>query len=589
MNKEDLVEKIIKIHESDQEQLDFVFSEQQKIIVTAPAGCGKTKSMISKIAYEILANKTMNFKKILALTFSVNAATKIKEDINEMLPVLLGRKEINVNNKLDVSNYHNFAFKLIQKHGYLLKEELLHIHSFSIIPENSRVLMEYLTSKEYGILNEYDSYLKDVKEKELEKLEEEYYRILIDKVIPNKLITFNGLLLIANKIFENKTIRSFYQKYYCMVIVDEFQDTNYLSYKLITNLFGENKIILMGDDIQKIYGFLGAIPGLFSKVSLEYGMKEMEFKTNYRFANNIEMKKLDNYIRGIIKNYDEIDSYEESADVKVKISDSQADEASFIVNHLTQKVTENESKVAVLVRAGYAANHVIVELEYQGIPYFNGLFSEQNPEYVRFHETASEIFQEESGNSKSVSNSVIEKVLSGIVNKRDEIMIDSDDIYIFDSLFRLLTLFLKSIKNKRLSRSEQYKKVVFVLGSNSLKHIMNEVEESIIVTTLHGSKGLEWDYVYMPEITAYTFPSSRSICTECGRREGRTVYPDACKFNFLSGLKSRFVEEISLFYVGITRAKKDVYLFSNVDFNRFGYTKKSSCMLSLPNLSLNKL
>ncbi len=584
MNRVEITKRIEEIHGSDQEQLDFIFSEDKRLIVTAPAGCGKTKSMISKIAYEIVSNDRINFKKILALTFSINAAAKIREDTQEILPLLLG-KEVDVAKKLSVSNYHNFAMRLIRKHGYSMNENLAEIDSFFIAPENAREIMRKLTDAEHSILLNYDTFLKEINIEKLQELEEDYFKILNEKLIPNNIMTFNGLLLIAARLLEMKAIRSFYQKYFCMIIIDEFQDTNYLSYRLITSLINENKIILMGDDIQKIYGFLGAMPNLFSHMAVSYNMKGIEFKTNHRFKDNKRMAKLDSYLRGIFKNYEKIELYEDKAMANFKFFKTTSGEAKFIVNHILQN-TANGKKVSVLVRAGFAANHVINELESRGIPYFNGLFSDQNPEYVRFHDITLSIFLEESGAGKAVSQKVLNKVLSRLEEQRNSIINNTANMYIYDSLYRLLETLFLGLKYTGLTKVEKHNKVLFILANGSLKHLLNEMDELITLTTIHGSKGLEWDYVYLPEMTSYIFPSSRSICSDCGRNGGNTLYEKSCEFNFLNQFKTRFEEELSLFYVAVTRAKRDVYLFANSDRNRFGHAKRASCLVRLPNLEL---
>ncbi|USK48020.1 ATP-dependent helicase [Bacillus sp. CMF12] len=584
MNKADIIKRIEEIHGSDNEQLDFILGDEKRLIVTATAGCGKTMSMISKIAYEMVTNDQMNFKKILALTFSINAAAKIREDTQNILPHILG-KEPDVTKKLSVSNYHNFSMRLIRKHGYVINENLAVIDTFIIVPENSRDIMKKLTNSEQSVLLSYDNYLKEINIGKLKEIEKDYFSILKEKLIPHKIMTFNGLLLLAIKLLEQQSLRNFYQKYFCMVIVDEFQDTNYLSYRLIRSLIGENKIILMGDDIQKIYGFLGAIPNLFSHMAAEYKMKEMEFKTNHRFKDNQRMAELDSYLRGLFKNYENVELYEEKALVNFKLFKTTSAEAKFIVNQILQQSAEGK-KAAVLVRAGFAADHVINELESRGVAYFNGLFSDQNPEYVRFHEITLSLFVEESGPGRAVSQKVLNKVLFRLEENRASIITDPAYMFIFESLYRLLDTLFRSLKYTSLTKAGKYNKVLFILANGSLKHLLNEMDELITLTTIHGSKGLEWDYVYLPELTSYIFPSSRSICSECARNGGNTLYEKTCEFNFSPQLKSQFEEELSLFYVAVTRARRNIYLFANRDRNRFGHAKRASCLVRLPNLKL---
>ena len=82
--------KIAAQHDNDQKQLEVIFSESSRLMVEAPAGYGKTTTMISRIAYLFITGKIPNPKHILGLTFSVNAALKINRDIAEKLPSLIG-------------------------------------------------------------------------------------------------------------------------------------------------------------------------------------------------------------------------------------------------------------------------------------------------------------------------------------------------------------------------------------------------------------------------------------------------------------------------------------------------------------------
>ncbi|URW89962.1 UvrD-helicase domain-containing protein [[Ruminococcus] torques] len=63
------------------------------------------------------------------------------------------------------------------------------------------------------------------------------------KLISNHTITYNGILISAIKLLRKNQISSFYKKYYQMIIIDEFQDTNLLGYLLIKKLIGDNVVI----------------------------------------------------------------------------------------------------------------------------------------------------------------------------------------------------------------------------------------------------------------------------------------------------------------------------------------------------------
>lgn len=585
MKKEDMILKLKEIHGDDKEQLNFILSNEEKIVITASAGCGKTKTMISKIAYELITTPNLNFKKILALTFSVNASTKIKEDTSEVLPKLLNNESIDLDKKLDVSNYHSFATKILFKHGYSLNNNLKNIKEFRTVPENTKILKEYLIADDIRVLSDFSRAISEVNIEIADELFERYKNILLNKLIPNSIITYNGLLVLGFLLLQNERIRNFYVQYYPIIIVDEFQDTNYLSYKIITSLIDkDNKVYLMGDDIQKIYGFLGAMPNLFSKMKNDYKMTAMEFNTNYRFKDNPRMLKLDKYIRQIFIQYDNMKNFREKAEINMGFYEKQETEIDKIYKDIIEK-TANGFNIAVLVNKKTSAENIIKKFENEAIKYFNGLFSDTDNYYIKFHKLALEYFITESGIGKSIAKRVLDNVILNLKNKKD--IITNDEV-IFNSLIRLLIALFENVKKANLSKEEKHNKISFVLSNSSLKRLMNEIDEQIVVTTIHGSKGLEWDYIYIPQITQGQFPVyfDNSLCKMCKERKSGIQENNFCKFTFPNDLKSKFKEELSLFYVAITRAKKDAYLFANFEKNEWGYTKKRSCLTTLPNLDI---
>src|SRR5574343_1510208 len=130
-------EKIITRHQGDEKQLDVIFSPANRLLVEAPAGYGKTNTMVSKIAYMIATKQIPNPKRLLALTFSVNAAYKIKKDVTQQVPLLLSDTglEISTSDKIFVSNYHGFSRSVLKKYGSVFHSNLKSIDTLQSIDD----------------------------------------------------------------------------------------------------------------------------------------------------------------------------------------------------------------------------------------------------------------------------------------------------------------------------------------------------------------------------------------------------------------------------------------------------------------------
>jgi len=102
--------------------------------------------------------------------------------------------------------------------------------------------------------------------------------------------------------------------------------------------------------------------------------------------------------------------------------------------------------------------------------------------------------------------------------------------------------------------------------------------------TIHSSKGLEWEYVIIPKLNGFAFPSS-FVCKPCQDVCSCNKEFDYCEFLYEESMEKTFQEEISVLYVEVTRAKKDVFMTVNTGLNQWNYTKQISCLLNLKGLS----
>ena len=242
-------------HQGDLKQLEIVFDTRNRLLVEAPAGYGKTNTLVSKVAFMIATSEIPYPKKLLALTFSVNAAYKIKKDVSQKVPELLRESNINlkISDKLFVSNYHGFSRRFLKKYGYLLHENLSKIDNIQSVDDgNIRETMEEAEGLSYPnalFLSKYNTDLKNLNCNLIEDSIEQYNQIAIDEILSRNVIPYNAILTLTIKLFNDyPKILSFYQKFFTSILVDEYQDTNTLSYWILQKLITEKtNVILLGE------------------------------------------------------------------------------------------------------------------------------------------------------------------------------------------------------------------------------------------------------------------------------------------------------------------------------------------------------
>jgi DNA helicase-2/ATP-dependent DNA helicase PcrA len=593
--KQQIENRIEVLHCGDEKQLEVIFSDAQRLLVEAPAGYGKTKTMISKIAYMLACNELPNPKKILALTFSVNAAYKIKKDVAEQLPSMICLKNfypVKVNEKVYISNYHGFSRHILKLYGYLIHEKLRNIDILKSVDDSDvKTLYELnigLDVTEAEEISYFNLAVKNIDTEYIKANWNKYVEKIKTKFLPNSLIPYNAILILAIELLSNyESISSFYQNYFPVIIVDEFQDTNILSWKLLKLLITDkSKIIFMGDSLQRIYGFIGAIPNLMARVEKALNMKRIELAKNYRFKDNPEMLLLDKNIRLNAENVMN-PAITRNAKIPFVVKDNQEDEVNWVCNKIKELLrTDVNTKIAVLVKQ--RSNNVdmlISELQNQGIDYFFGLFKDDDPEYLYFHRVCAHELSEYLKND--IGRRVSKAILDKMYIKIKEYFKDKRTATI-ESLLVLLKVFLDKIVDEYSFLSTE-DKITFIrdtFENNVLKQHMENINKNVILSTIHGAKGLEWPYVIMPDMEQFVFPSYYSLCGMCNF-DTRMVQGTKCILTNPKKVEEKFLEELSVFYVGVTRARKQVFFSSSkerIDYQ--GNSKRTyiSCMLNRPGI-----
>ena len=582
-------DRIITKHANDKEQIEIIFSPLKRILVEAPAGYGKTNTMVSKIAYMIADRQILNPKRLLALTFSVNAAYKIKKDVTQQVPLLLKDSGLNIStiDKIFVSNYHGFCRGILRKYGMVFSPNFQSIDQLKSIDDNdvrrNQETIKGLVYEDAYLMSEFSLAIKTGNEKYLTKNFDNYNDIIIKKFLPAGYISYNAILTLVLKLFrEYPNILKFYNQYFNSLLIDEYQDTNILCFWIVYLLISEStKVILFGDSLQRIYGFIGAVHNLLPISETKFALKKIQLTTNHRFATNPDMLQLDSNIR---RNAENPGSPQIKKNVIIKLFtfETQSKEALAVAKTADKMTHQNPgTKVAILVKQrGGNVDSIIEALEMQHIPYFYGLFTDEDVKYIQFHKRALNEFIELIKIKNHITKKLSVEHIKKMKGKQDE----ANEV-MENALLGLLEIFWTKIFSNYPSSSNDEKIILIkdTFEHNSLKQYMEFVKSNIVLSTVHAAKGLEWDYVIIPDMEQESFPNwIGGLCNK-----GGCAYKSNCHLQINKTNEIAFIEELSVFYVAVTRARKQIY-FTASKIDSRGYSKNLSCLLKLPGITYSK-
>ena len=278
-------------------QKQAVISLDGPLLIVAGAGSGKTKVLTSRIAY-IIKNKKAFPNQILAVTFTNKAAKEMQDRVSK----ILGSSAVGLS---WLGTFHSICAKLLRKHASAVNLN----SNFTIVDTDDQVRLiknickaENIDIKQLApryIITVIDKWKnkglypdevkinpKDIYEKTILPV----YKIYQHKLIELNACDFGDLILHSVKILEkNEDIRNIYSKNFKYILVDEYQDTNYIQSKWLNLLAEKNKnLCCVGDDDQSIYSWRGAeIKNFLEFDKIYQNTKVIRLEQNYRSSKNI--------------------------------------------------------------------------------------------------------------------------------------------------------------------------------------------------------------------------------------------------------------------------------------------------------------
>jgi len=363
-------------------QKEAVMHLDGPLLIVAGAGSGKTKVLTSRIA-NIIKEKKAFPNQILAVTFTNKAAKEMQNRVSK----ILGSAAVGLS---WLGTFHSICAKLLRKHASAAQLN----SNFTIIDADDQIRLiknickaENIDIKQLSprfILAIIDRWKnkgfypgevvinkKDIYEKTVLPL----YKIYQQKLTDLNSCDFGDLILHTVKILEfNPDIREIYTKNFKYILVDEYQDTNFIQSKWLNLLSEKNKnICCVGDDDQSIYSWRGAEIKNFLEFDQVYeNTKVIRLEQNYRSSQNIlsvASNLISNNQNRVGKTL--ITTMEEGDLVQLNCFKNGKDEAIGVSDEIEKKIKKKFSynNIAILVRAIFQTREFEERFLKIGMPY----------------------------------------------------------------------------------------------------------------------------------------------------------------------------------------------------------------------------
>ena len=615
------------------------------LLVLAGAGSGKTSTMTRRIAY-MIREKGISPWEILAVTFTNKAAKEMRERVESLVG-----SGIN----MWIMTFHSACLRILRMHADLLgysKDFTIYdpVDQKAVI--RAAIKAQNVDEKQFKPVSVLST-ISDAKEKGMEarqfaieagtypeqiigKLYMEYERTLKK----NSAMDFDDLIWRTVELFEkNPEVLEKYRDRFRYIMVDEYQDTNYMQYKFIKMLAEKNRnICVVGDDDQCIYQWRGAdIRNILSFEKDFPGTKVVKLEQNYRSKGNI-LKAAHSVIKNNKGRKDKKlwTTQEDGSKLMYKRLRNEKEEAAYVAEQVDSLMTGERkySDFAVLYRTNAQSRSFEEAFMGHNIPYrvLGGTKFYDRKEikdmmaYMRLVLNPADdlaFMRVVNEPKRGVGAKTIEK-LQILADQRDaslfELLCDDevvdglsskvsaalhefinliasvhsqqDELRVSDIYDRLLVdsgylNVLETIVNEhsegaieaegRVENLLEFKSVMFDAEDENpqitLAEFLEQValvadvdnhqpdENAVVFMTLHSAKGLEFPVVFMPGMEDGLFPGHRALDTMDGMEEERR-----------------------LCYVGITRAKEQLFLTSAVArmiYGRTEYTRESTFLKEL--------
>lgn len=537
-------------------------------LILAGAGSGKTRVLTHKVIYLIREEKIPP-SRILMVTFTNKAASEMRERLRKLLPA---KSELPF-----AGTFHSLSAKILRRHGHfaglapnfliydeedqkqVVKEALNRLDLSpkrfappAVLATISQAKNELISPRAY--LNLARGYFQEG----VAKIYLEYQKLLLQSMA----LDFDDLLMEVVLLFQkHQEVLELYHRQFHYVLVDEYQDTNTAQYVLTKLLSGTRKnLTVVGDASQSIYAWRGANFQNIVHFKKDFSRARVfHLEQNYRSTQTI----LDVAHAVISKNTSHpiLKLWTENPmgkSVKLFTARSEHDEAYFIITQI-QKTATRLSDIAVLYRTNAQSRVIEEALLHEGMPYvlIGGVRFYERREIKDILAYLKLIINPQDAVSAKRIVKIGKARTENFYQLRKKMSLQLATIELMDAVVEAVAyLELYDKKNEEdLMRLENIKELRSVASefpdlTQFLENVAlveveympdrptnGEKKDAVTLMTMHAAKGLEFPSVFMIGMEEGLFPHSRSLLDPADLEEERR-----------------------LCYVGITRAKEQLYL-----------------------------
>ncbi|MCD8152697.1 MAG: ATP-dependent helicase [Clostridiales bacterium] len=583
----------------DQTQSTAISHLDGPALILAGPGSGKTTVITGRVRH-LITYYRVRPENILVITFSRAAAAEMRERFVRLmdghsLPVTFGTFHAVYFHILKCSYGYTADNIVREEQRVRFVREFIHRLRLEYDDEAefvSSILGEISLIKNTGVdLEHY--YSSNCGEAVFRRI----YRAYQEFLEQNRLIDFDDMLVYTLELFQQRPdILAAWQQKFCYILIDEFQDINQIQYEIIRMLaLPENNLFIVGDDDQSIYRFRGARPEIMLNFERDYpDAKRILLDTNYRSGSEI-VRMAGNLISHNRTRFEKkIRANAKTGIVPVtKSFQNQREQNLYVIQEIKRLRQENLPfhEIAILFRTNAQPGLLIRQLMEYGLPFVS---REHIPD-IYDHWIAKDIFtyiQVAAGDRTRAS-------LLKIMNRprrylsRESLPYESVDFEVWKEFYRNQGWMVQRLEKlemdlKVLERMRPYSAINYIrkgiayedylaqfaaerkMPAEDLLEILDEIQEgardfdtygawfahlekikeewkarfaekktaedAVRLATLHASKGLEFDTVFLVDVDEKIVPYKKAV------------------------LDQEVEEERRMFYVGMTRAKNRLYL-----------------------------